>query len=186
MGIDTPRSEFRDKPLIKAVKMHILVHPGYIKDTKVRLDKQQIAQSEILPGKYAEVARNLPANEIMVILIHNKPEKFRSDFNTHKPYVENIQVLRSGLPDLQQAIILTSETVPFSGADKDYDQEALSKIRSIAENRGYEVGAGTAVDIFGETYDECVQEALLGINNADFFNKDNVKIIKDLTDMAAT
>lgn len=184
MGIESPSLEYGDRLPIRTAKMHILVHPGYLMDNPTGRDKQQLAQAEMLPEKYAKLAKNLPANEIMIILIHYATGQFRDDYKAGKAYVKNIQALRGELRGLNQGIVLTSETVPFGGMDKVHDTEALAKIKEIAENRGYTIDPGTVVDIFGEEYDQCVHEALAGINNTGFFHKGNVRILKELTDRA--
>jgi|ERR1035437_1009123 hypothetical protein len=173
-------SSIENQEKIKINKMHVLVHPGYLEDVTSR-ETGNIAKGQALFEKYKKVAQNLPRNEIMVVLIHNRPEEFYKDFKEGANYVKNIKSIQQGTQP-KQVIILTSNTVPFSGADERYDSEALDKIKSIAQNRGYEISPETEVEVFGETHDECVQEAFLGIKNTGFFKTENIRIVKELTD----
>ncbi len=182
MKINSPL-EIKENFPIKTVKMHVLVHPGYMEDVMSR-DPENVVIGEDLFKKYKILAQGLPSNEILIVLIHNNPKRFSKDYREGKKYVKNIKTIQEALPKNKQVIILTSLTVPFSGADKKDDNEALDKIKLIAQNRGYEINPETIVEIFGETQGECVQEAFLGITNADFFNQGNIHIVKELTDKA--
>ena len=173
-------SNIENQEKIKITKMHVLVHPGYLEDVTGK-ETGNITKGQALFEKYKKVAQNLPKNEIMVVLIHNRPERFRKDFKEGANYVKNIKLIQQETQP-NQVIILTSNTVPFSGADERSDDEALDKIKSIAQNRGYEINPETEVDVFGETHDECVQEAFMGIKNTGFFKTENIRIIKKLTD----
>ena len=171
--------ERRENLPIKAAKMHVLVHPGYIEDV-MGYNSQKLAQAQTLFEKYKRVAGSLPSNEIMIILVHNLPEKFQEDIGADVLYTKNIKLIQTIKP--KQIIILPSNAVPFSGASREDDKQALNKIKSIAQNRGYQIGPETEVEVFGETYDECVQEAFLGIVNTNSFNQGNVRVVEELTD----
>lgn len=175
--------ERKETPLKEVSVLDVLVHPGYIKDTKVGLlAREQLEQAEKLPKEYEKLARNLREDEFLLIIIHQPPEKYLADVRIKKGYTELIKTIRERVKNRGQIMVLTSKTVPFSGADKDYDNQALEKIRSLAKTRGYDINQETSVNIFGEMHDECVQEALSGIKNADFFDSNKIGISKDLTD----
>ena len=175
--------ERKEVPLKKVSVLDVLVHPGYIKDTKTGLlAREQLEQAEKLPEEYEKLAGNLREYEFLLIIIHQPPEKYLADARIKKGYTELIKTVRERVKNRNQVIILTGKTIPFSGADKDYDNLALEKIRLLAKTRGYDINQETSVNIFGEMHDECVQEALSGIKNADFFDSNKINISRDLTD----
>lgn len=179
-------SELRERkevPLRKVFRLNVLVHPGYINDTgNSFITPEQLEKAKKLPEEYEKFASKLPDDEILLIIIHQPPEKYLADIRVKKEYAELIKNIKESIKNRKQVIILTSETVPFSGADKDYDNQALENIRSLAKTRGYDINQETSVDIFGEMHDECVQEAFSGIRNADFFDSNKISISRDLTD----
>ncbi len=175
--------ERMETQLKKVSTLNVLVHPGYIKDTRIGLlAPEQLEQAEKLPEEYEKIASKLPEDELLFIIVHQLPEKYLADARIKKEYAELVKTIKEHVKNRRQVIILTSKTMPFSGADKDYDNQALKKIRLLAKTRGYDINQETSVNIFGEMHDECVQEALSGIKNADFFDSNKISISRDLTD----
>jgi hypothetical protein len=179
-----PRMEDKQKLPISAAKIHFLVHPGSLLDG-LNKNPEDLRKGHVLFEKYMEVARNLPENEIMVILVHSPSKVFAKDYKAgERDYVKNIKSITDAFEGSPQVIVLTNNTVPFTGWEKESDVEALNKIKSIASKRGYNINPETEVEIFGETRDECVGEALSGIKNASFFKPEKIRIRKELTDIS--
>ena len=82
MKINSPL-ENKEKILVKVTKIHVLVHPGYLEDVK-RKDPKSVEKGKALFEKYKKLAKSLPKNEIMVILVHNLTEKFSEDYKNNK------------------------------------------------------------------------------------------------------
>jgi hypothetical protein len=168
--------EQKETIFTKVKKMHVLVHPGYeYGDDRIGSASRNVLEAEALFQKYKEIAKNISPDEIMVILVHNKPKIFREHKGHGKTYTKNIDSIVENFSNKRQAIVLTSETVPFSGLEKESDNFALDKVRSILKQRGYEINPNTEVEVFGEMAGECVMEAFYGIKNTDFFKEVHTK-----------
>lgn len=176
------RLESKEKPLIKVSRLRFLVHPGYIKDTIGQYNAGQLSRAEALPSEYKNIARGLAHDEVMIVLVHQMPPKFREDVGARKAYATTIEEFKKLAENKKQIIVLTGDTAPFSGADEEYDMKALEKVRSVARARGYDINKETSVEVFGEMRNECVQEAYNGITNAGFFEAAKVNIVGKLTD----
>ncbi|HAI74569.1 MAG TPA: hypothetical protein DCS28_00850 [Candidatus Moranbacteria bacterium] len=159
----------------KVVKIHFLIHPGYLSDVKFHgyiTSNEELENYNLLMDKYIEQAKKIGENELMVIFSHTEKDDFKKDLFT-KLYTKKIKEIKD---------ILGNRSIVIFMDGYELDEKDIENIKKIASARGYKFNENVLTEAYGEMLTNCVVNWAVGLNKAGkFINKTTIR--SKLTDL---
>jgi hypothetical protein len=175
METTSPKEEL---PLKEVKKLHFLIHPGYKSDPAedyredLSESDERYTQWNPLLNSYVDKARELPTDEIMIVMLHANFKNLLNDFKHGKEYTGTLRSLKKVLG---RRMIALSDDYPIE------EEESFYTAKDIANTRGFYIPRNVYSEAYGEQLEHCVPEGAQMANKS--FRLHHKTIIKpDLTD----
>lgn len=158
----TPQAE--QTPIIEVKRLHFLIHPGFLRDPasddldvrKSETDERYTQWNSLL-NSYIGKARELPKDEVMIVMLHAGFDDLFRDFKQKKEYTQTLSSLKS---------ILGKRMIALSNDHYIEDQESYRYAQAIAENRGFHFLRDVYSEAYGESLGACVEDAAQAANQS--------------------
>jgi len=136
-------------------KLHFLIHPGYMSDPAqdfiedMDQSDERYMQWTPLLNSYVDKARELPEDDIMLVMLHASFKSLLDDFKQDKEYTKTLKNLKKVLG---RRMIALSDDFPIENEDSFYFAE------EIANTRGFNIPRSVYSEAYGEQLEHCVPE----------------------------